>query len=409
MQSWPAPEIPRLPGQGRPLRLHDTATREIRPTAPSAVAGMYVCGITPYDAAHIGHAATCVAFDLINRMWRDNGHSVRYVQNVTDVDEPLLERAERDGENWIELGNRETELFRQDMHALRVSPPDHYVGAIEAIPEIVEQVLGLLDAGAAYRLDEDVYFSVDTDPRFGYQSSLDTETMIRLAAENGGDPDRPGKKNPLDPVLWRARRPDEPSWPSPLGPGRPGWHVECTAIALNRLGMSFDVQGGGRDLIFPHHEMSAAHAETLTGRWPFARHYVHAGLIGLDGEKMSKSKGNLVFVSTLRAEGVDPAAIRLAVLSGHYRTDREWTTDLLGAAEQRLDRWRQAVTQPAGPDAGPVLDAVRQRLADDLDTPHALTAVDRWAHDTLTTGGRDDRAPALVANLVDALLGIRLG
>ena len=218
----------------------------------------------------------------------------------------------------------------------------------------------------------------------------------------------PGKKNPLDPVLWRARRPDEPSWPSPLGPGRPGWHIECTAIALNRLGMSFDVQGGGRDLVFPHHEMSAAHAEALTGRWPFARHYVHAGLIGLDGEKMSKSRGNLVFVSALRGRDEDPMAIRLAVLDGHYRADREWTTTLLDAARLRLDRWRQAVARPSGPDAHPVLDAVRQRLADDLDTPHALAAVDRWAADTLTVGGRDDQAPALVRDLVDALLGVRL-
>ena len=369
---------------------------------------MYVCGITPYDAAHMGHAATCVAFDLINRVWRDTGHAVRYVQNVTDVDEPLLERAERDGEDWVLLGQRETALFREDMAALRVLPPDHYVGAIEAIPEIVEKVRGLLKVGAAYRLDGDVYFSVDADPRFGYQSCLDTATMVRLAAENGGDPDRVGKKNPLDPVLWRGRRPDEPSWPSPLGPGRPGWHVECAAIALNRLGMSFDVQGGGRDLIFPHHEMSAAHAETLTGQWPFARHYVHAGLIGLDGEKMSKSRGNLVFVSRLRAQGVDPAAIRLAVLAGHYRTDREWTSTLLDTATKQLDRWRRAVAGPSGPDTDAVLDAVRARLADDLDTPGALAAVDRWADQALDTGGRDTKAPGLVANLADALLGVRL-
>jgi cysteine--1-D-myo-inosityl 2-amino-2-deoxy-alpha-D-glucopyranoside ligase len=369
---------------------------------------MYVCGITPYDAAHMGHAATCVAFDLINRMWRDDGHAVRYVQNVTDVDEPLLERAERDSEDWVALGQRETELFRQDMAALRVLPPDHYVGAVEAIPEIVEKVQGLLEAGAAYRLDGDVYFSVDADPRFGYQSGLDTPTMIRLAGENGGDPDRPGKKNPLDPVLWRARRPDEPSWPSPLGPGRPGWHVECAAIALNRLGMSFDVQGGGRDLVFPHHEMSAAHAEALTGAWPFARHYVHAGLIGLDGEKMSKSRGNLVFVSRLRDRGVDPAAIRLAVLAGHYRADRQWTPALLETATRRLERWRQAVSRPTGPDAEVVLDAVRTRLADDLDTTRALAAVDRWADQTLDIGGPAGEAPRLVANLVDALLGVSL-
>jgi L-cysteine:1D-myo-inositol 2-amino-2-deoxy-alpha-D-glucopyranoside ligase len=408
MQSWRAPHVPRLPGRGRPLRLYDTATGQTRPTAPGSVARMYVCGITPYDAAHIGHAATCVAFDLVNRMWRDAGHEVCYVQNVTDVDEPLLERAERDNVDWVDLARRETALFREDMQALRIIPPDHYVGAVEAIPEIAEQVLTLLRTGSAYRLDDDVYFSVDADARFGYISSTDTATMLRLFAENGGDPDRPGKKNPLDPVLWRARRPGEPSWETPLGPGRPGWHVECSTIAVNRLGTTFDVQGGGRDLVFPHHEMSAAHGEAATGQWPFARHYVHAGMIALRGEKMSKSLGNLVFVSRLRAQGTDATAVRLAVLAGHYRADREWTGTLLATAEHRLDRWRQAVSRPAGPDAHGLLDTVRRQLADDLDTPQALAAVDRWADEALSGTGRDATAPALVRDLLDALLGVAL-
>jgi L-cysteine:1D-myo-inositol 2-amino-2-deoxy-alpha-D-glucopyranoside ligase len=408
MESWPGPRVPRLPGRGRPLRLHDSATGEIRPTAPGATARMYVCGITPYDATHLGHAATYLAFDLVQRVWRDAGHDVAYVQNVTDVDDPLLERAERDDEDWRELAMRETDLFRADMAALRVLPPDHYVGAVEAIPEIVPVIRRLLDQGAAYVVDDDVYFWVGAAPRFGYESRLDVATMRMLSAERGGDPERAGKKDPLDPVLWRAPRPGEPSWDSELGPGRPGWHVECSAIAVGRLGPAFDVQGGGSDLLFPHHEMSAAHAEVATGEWPFARSYVHAGMIGLDGEKMSKSRGNLVLVSGLRESGTDPMAIRLGLLAGHYRRDREWFPATLAEAEARLARWRQAAALDHGPAAEPVLDRVRERLADDLDTPAALAAVDRWADEALTRGGPSTSAPRLVRDLVDALLGVGL-
>jgi L-cysteine:1D-myo-inositol 2-amino-2-deoxy-alpha-D-glucopyranoside ligase len=327
---------------------------------------------------------------------------------VTDVDDPLLERAQRDGEDWVALAERETALFRADMAALRVLPPDDFVGAVEAIPRIVPLVQRLLDLGAAYLVDDDVYFSVQSSPRFGYESGLDAASMLALAGQRGGDPDRPGKKDPLDPVLWRAARPGEPSWDSELGPGRPGWHVECTAIALDRLGMPIDVQGGGSDLAFPHHEMSAAHGEVATGAWPFARAYVHAGMVGLDGEKMSKSRGNLVLVSRLRADGTDPAALRLALLGTHYRADRDWRPADLDAGVARLDRWRRAVALPAGPDAAPVLERVRDRLADDLDSPAALAAVDRWADEALTRGGPDADAPRLVRDLADALLGVAL-
>ncbi|HSV67359.1 MAG TPA: cysteine--1-D-myo-inosityl 2-amino-2-deoxy-alpha-D-glucopyranoside ligase [Mycobacteriales bacterium] len=412
MRSWPTPSVPRLPATPGhptwPLRLFDTATRAVRPTAPGRTAGMYVCGITPYDATHLGHAATYLAFDLVHRVWLDAGHEVHYVQNVTDVDDPLLERAAQTGQDWGALATWEIELFRADMTALRVLPPRDYVGVVEAVDEVAAAVRQLLDIGAAYRVEEDVYFSVDATSRFGYESGLDGPTMLMLFAERGGDPDRLGKKDPLDPLLWRAARPGEPSWASPVGAGRPGWHVECTAIALNRLGMSFDVQGGGSDLAFPHHEMSAAHAEVLTGQWPFARHYVHAGMVGLDGEKMSKSLGNLVLVSRLRTDGVDPAAIRLALLASHYRSDRDWTPAGLAEAQARLARWRQAAGLPAGPSAGHVLAAVRRELADDLNAPGALAAVDRWVAEAMAYGGRDGAAPGLVRDLADALLGISL-
>lgn len=412
MQPWRSTQVPQLPGQGPALRLHDTATGAVRPTAPGHTARMYVCGITPYDATHLGHAATYLAFDLIHRYWRDAGHEVHYVQNVTDVDDPLLARAQRDLDDWVVLGMRETALFREDMEALRVLPPRDLVGAVEAIGEIVEVVGKLLAYGAAYRVDDpeypDVYFDHRAAEHFGSESGYDEGTMARLSAERGGDPQRPGKRHPLDALMWRTARDGEPSWDSELGPGRPGWHVECSAIALNRLGTGFDVQGGGSDLIFPHHEFSAAHAEALTGAHPMAQHYVHTGMIGLGGEKMSKSQGNLVFVSRLRIDGVDPMALRLALLAGHYRTDRSWTTGMLEAAVARLARWRAAIALPAGAPAQDAIDRLRIHLADDLNTAGALAAVDHWATETLTRRGQDPNAPALMITAMDALLGIAL-
>ncbi|SDS98632.1 cysteine--1-D-myo-inosityl 2-amino-2-deoxy-alpha-D-glucopyranoside ligase [Jiangella sp. DSM 45060] len=400
MRAWPAPHVPALPGRGLPVRLYDTATGIVRPPQPGPVATMYVCGITPYDATHLGHAATYLAFDLLNRVWRDAGHDVRYVQNITDVDDPLLERADETGQDWRELADTETRLFTEDMAWLRVLPPSSYVGAVESIPLIIRLIKRM--EPSVYELDGDLYFSVRTDPAFGAVSRLPEADMRALFAERGGDPDRPGKKDPLDPLVWLKARPGEPSWDSPFGPGRPGWHVECAAIAMEYLGVPFDVQGGGSDLVFPHHEMSASHSQVVAGA--FASHYAHAGMVGLDGEKMSKSLGNLVFVHRLRADGVEPAAVRLALLSGHYRADREWSASVLTQAQERLARWRTAVAAGVGAPAEPVLAAVRERLADDLDAPGALAAVDRWT----TTPGTDPAAPAVVAAATDALLGVSL-
>jgi L-cysteine:1D-myo-inositol 2-amino-2-deoxy-alpha-D-glucopyranoside ligase len=417
MDSWSAPAVPSLPGADRrpALALFDSATRDLVPADAAATGGdptMYVCGITPYDATHLGHAATMLAFDLVVRVWRDSGLTVRYVQNVTDIDDPLLERAQRDGEDWVVLAMRETALFREDMEALRIVPPTHYVGAVESIPHIAGKVVELLDRDLAYKLDDgsnDVYFDVGKAPRFGYESNLSRAEMIRLAAERGGDPQRAGKHDPLDPLLWRGARDGEPAWSGGvLGPGRPGWHIECAVIALDLLGDTITVQGGGNDLLFPHHECSAAHAEALTRTAPFATHYVHAGMIGLNGEKMSKSKGNLVFVSRLRADGVDPMAVRLALLGDHYRTDRQWTDDVLKGGLLRLSRWREATRAAAGPSGAALLATVRERLADDLDAPGALAAVDAWADAALGGDGEDTAAPALVAATVDALLGVQL-
>jgi L-cysteine:1D-myo-inositol 2-amino-2-deoxy-alpha-D-glucopyranoside ligase len=450
MDSWAEPAIPDLPGRSPETMIWDTASGGLAVAAPDFGARLYACGITPYDATHLGHAATYLAWDLLIRAWRDAGHDVAYVQNVTDVDDPLLERADRDGEDWRELARREIARYRGDMTALRVVPPNHLIGAVEALPLIEEFTRALAGHSSLYELDGDTYFARASDADFGSVSHLDPETMAELSAERGGDPARPGKKDPLDPMVWLGARPGEPSWPSEFGAGRPGWHVECAAIATRYLGDSFDVQAGGSDLIFPHHEMSASHARVALAesRTPadshiFARRYAHAGMVRYDGEKMSKSLGNLVFVSGLLAAGTDPMAIRLAVLAHHYRHDWDWTDDGLAAAVERLARWRAAVAraseaasaeQPApaggsgtvsrsaggstGSASGPaasasrpsgeqVLAAIRERLADDLDAPGALAAVDRWAEAALTAPDPGDAGP-LVRQAVDALLGVAL-
>jgi L-cysteine:1D-myo-inositol 2-amino-2-deoxy-alpha-D-glucopyranoside ligase len=409
MRAWPSPELPDLSEVGPPVALHDTSTAQRVVLDPDGTARLYVCGITPYDATHIGHAATYVAFDLLNRAWRNAGIEVRYVQNVTDVDDPLLERAQRVHVDWTELAERETELFRQDMAALRVLPPDHYVGAVESIPLVVELLGRLQDAGSVYRVEDDLYFSVTVDPAFGAESGYSRETMLALFGERGGDPERPGKKDPLDCVVWRGPREGEPSWDSPFGPGRPGWHIECAAIAREYLGAAFDVQGGGSDLVFPHHEMCAGHAQVAEPTAPFAKVYSHAGMVAYDGEKMSKSLGNLVFVSALRNSDVDPMAIRLVLLRHHYRSDWEWLDAELWDAVDTLADWRRALSLGAGAPSGPVVTEALAAMADDLDAPRAVRAVQGWVDATLGTSGLADNSDPDASLRVHALLDAALG
>ncbi|UDY25176.1 cysteine--1-D-myo-inosityl 2-amino-2-deoxy-alpha-D-glucopyranoside ligase [Nocardioides sp. Kera G14] len=412
MQPWSAPDVPALPVTAPEVALHDTATGGLVPVAPEGPARLYVCGITPYDATHMGHAATYVGFDLLNRAWRNAGHEVVYAQNVTDVDDPLLERATKVGIPWQEIAERETELFRQDMTALRVLPPAFYTGAVESIPLVIALIERLEAAGAAYEVEGDLYFSVTADPAFGEESHLSREEMLRIFPQRGGDPDRPGKKDPLDPILWLAERPGEPSWESPWGRGRPGWHIECAAIAMEHLGGSFDVQGGGSDLVFPHHEMCAGHAQVAVPGTPFAKVYAHAGMVAYDGEKMSKSKGNLVFVSSLRNSDIDPMAIRLTLLRHHYRSDWEWTNAELNESFNILDQWRKALALGAGAPTGLVVEDVLDVLAADLDSPAALEVIQDWVDATLGVDGLADAseatAAATISDLLDAALGLKL-
>jgi L-cysteine:1D-myo-inositol 2-amino-2-deoxy-alpha-D-glucopyranoside ligase len=405
VRSWSSPVLPRIDGANsdEPIVVRDSSTGTLAEIGQGrADISMYVCGITPYDATHLGHAATYLLFDELQRVARDAGKRVRYVQNVTDVDDPLLERAVQTGQDWTAIAERETQLFREDMAALRVIAPDAYIGAVEAIPDVVEAIIALRDRGAAYDLDSDTYFSVAAAPDFGTVSHLPVADMVRLSAERGGDPDRPGKKDPLDSLLWQAARPGEPAWDSPLGHGRPGWHIECSAIAMKHLGVTIDVQGGGDDLVFPHHEMSSAEATVITGRQPFARAFVHQAMVGYQGEKMSKSLGNLVLVSALRAAGVEPMAIRLALLAHRHDVAWEWHDDEIDGAVARLSRWRAAFARPSAPSAAPLIASLRHSLRLGLDTPAALDAVDSWAAAT----GDDAAAPSEAAIAIDALLGI---
>lgn len=414
MRTWTPPELPELPGTGSAPRIFNTAVGGmVQPPIADGRATLYVCGITPYDATHLGHAATYLAFDLMLRAWRDAGIDTVYAQNITDIDDPLLERARDTGVDWRQLAEDQIQLFRSDMHQLSMIPPQHYVAVTECIDDIASAVLRLREVGLAYPVPtsdaegDDLYFDTraaetQTEWRLGDVAPFDRSLMNVLSAERGGDPEREGKRDSLDPLLWRAAREGEPSWPSVVGEGRPGWHIECAVIAQAALGNAFTVQGGGADLIFPHHEFTAAHATALS-HTPLAHAYCHAGLLSYQGHKMSKSRGNLVLVSQLLASGVEAQAIRLALLAHHYRSEWEWFDEDLQMAKRRLKAWRAGLTRvtsdPA--DAHAVLLQLRQALANDLDTPVMLAALD-----AALDQGVDQ--PNLIRDAVNALLGVRL-
>lgn len=413
MKSWPEVYIPTIDSKYDfpELSLLNTETKSIQVLPRKKMYRMYVCGITPYDSTHLGHAATYLSFDLINRYLRATGSEVLYVQNITDIDDPLLERANRDGVDWQELAQSQIDLFRSDMTTLHVIPPENYIGAVEAIPLVTKKIEELKSADAIYGVNEDLYFRVHSDPDFGTRSHFSKEESLKIFAERGGDPDRAGKENPLDSLVWLAQRPNEPGWPSIHGQGRPGWHIECCAIALNYLlpeqdsDFLIDIQGGGSDLIFPHHEMSAAQARVSTGR-SFAQFYVHTGMIGLDGQKMSKSLGNLVFVSTLVRSGVNPMAIRCALMMHGYAADRMWDDELLLTAQSFLDSLTLALSQTQCAPTSNLIQEIIQALSGNLDTKKVFALLQDWISESAkgTEGGN----PGELSRTLDALLGVAI-
>ena len=364
------------------MRLYDTARRAVVAFEPPEHVLMYTCGITPYDATHLGHAATYLAYDVLQRRLIDLGHRVTCVRNVTDVDDPLFAKARQLGVHYLDLAAEEEARFDADMDALNTLPVAVRPRASSAIPDIRGFIGMVLDRGYAYTAGGAVYFDVSKFARFGTVGNYTRDEMLALARQRGGDVDNPDKRDPLDFVLWQPSAPDEPSWDTLWGPGRPGWHIECSALALRELGSTIHLHGGGTDLIYPHHECERAQSEAATGE-PFVRHWMHTALISKDGEKMSKSLGNLVFIDALRKEW-DPAAIRVAIIGHRYRVEWEWDEELMPRSHAQLERWRSAAGSGGGD--GDVLAQVRERLDDDLDTPGAFVVIDDAAAAGLGAG-----------------------
>jgi L-cysteine:1D-myo-inositol 2-amino-2-deoxy-alpha-D-glucopyranoside ligase len=369
--------VPPVDRSGAVVHLYDTARREIVPFTPGPVVTMYTCGITPYDATHLGHAATYVTYDVLQRRLRDLGHETRCVRNVTDVDDDLLRKARELGVHYLDLAAAETARFDADMDALNVVECWSEPRATSAIADIRGFIGMVLERGHAYVSGGAVYFDVSTVDTFGQISHFSREEMIELARQHGGNPEDPNKRDPLDFVLWQPSAPDEPAWESLWGPGRPGWHIECSALALRELDTTIDLHGGGSDLIFPHHECEAAQSEAATGV-PFVRHWMHQAMVRMDGEKMSKSLGNLVFISELR-KTFDTRAIRLGILAHHYRDSWSWNDDIMPIAARRLETWISVTTAEGASDSAAALAEVRSRLDDDLDTPGAVAVIDAAA------------------------------
>ena len=407
MNSWPKVYLPPLEGiEYPPLKLVDSNKGSVELDNGSNFA-IYVCGITPYDATHLGHAATYLAFDLINRYKILSGSTVNFVENITDIDDPLLERAKRDNQGWQDLASKQIDLFSSDMSALRVLPPDSFIKVTDSLALIEDFISRLDKAGYLYKLDSDYYFSVG---KFLDQMRIPIEQAIDIFAERGGDPMRAGKQHQLDPVIWIGNRDGEPGWASSYGFGRPGWHVECTAIACNYLDKSgsnpiIDLQGGGSDLIFPHHFMTAQIVKAAYGR-DFAKYFVHAAMIGLAGEKMSKSKGNLVFVSQLLTQQVDPMVIRWALLSGHYQQDRQWSDNLLAVANDQVTAIRSALARSEVAQSEQLIKDLVSDISNNLDTPAALARLIKWAKQSESNPTVNQSG--LVSRTIDALLGLAL-
>ncbi len=413
MISWPDVAIPPLEPNYQLPDLRVKASSGLETISGSDIFTLYVCGITPYDATHLGHAATYLTYDLIQRYLLAQGRKVIFAENVTDIDDPLFERAKRDNCDWQELATSQIDLFRSDMSSLHILPPKSFIAVTEVIPLIISCVETLMRKGFAYKVDQDIYFDIKN-----FKSRLPiTEAEARVIfAERGGDPERPGKRDPLDPLLWLAHREGEPEWAASFGSGRPGWHIECSAIALRYLlGPDFErstertisLQGGGSDLIFPHHFMSGAQAEALTGS-PFARTYLHAGMMGLDGEKMSKSKGNLIFVSSLLRDGVDPMVIRHALMSDHYSKDRMWTDEHLHRSKRSIDRIRLALAKQEVSGVDTLMSSIGVALSKDLDTPTALELLDKWADLEISNQSVGTTPPGAISRYLDAILGLAL-
>jgi L-cysteine:1D-myo-inositol 2-amino-2-deoxy-alpha-D-glucopyranoside ligase len=398
-----------------PMQLYNTLTGDKEDfDASDNPVSIYVCGITPYDTTHLGHAFTYASFDVLIRYLEYRGRAVTYVQNVTDIDDDILRKAQEVGESWKEVGDRWTAHFIRDMQALNVRPPDHFPRATEVIPEMISIIESLLDAGYAYESEGNVYFDVDSWEAFGELSKVPREEMLAIANERGNHPDDPHKRDPLDFVLWQAQGEREPAWDSPWGPGRPGWHIECSTMATDYLGETVDIHGGGADLAFPHHECEIAQAEGATGVAPFVRFWMHTAMVLHEGEKMSKSLGNLIMIRDLLDEGWHPDALRLYLNKHHYRQPWEFHAESLEKAAHTARTLRAAATASSGTERPlSARGAVRTFIAaldDDLDSPIALMAMEEFAEQILrvAAAGRDVRQAQAALREMAQVFGLYL-
>jgi|TARA_B100001996_G_scaffold256821_1_gene199616 L-cysteine:1D-myo-inositol 2-amino-2-deoxy-alpha-D-glucopyranoside ligase len=387
------------------MRLYDTSQGAVVPFEPGDTVSIYVCGVTPYDATHLGHAFTYLCFDVLIRRLEDLGHEVKMVRNITDVDDSILAKAKEIDVDYMELGLSETAQFRDDIKALGLRPAVAEPTVTGSIDEIVSLISQLAEKGHTYTVDGSTFFDVTTFSDFGQISGYDEPTMISFANERGANTEDERLRNPLDFILWQKSEEGEPSWDSPFGPGRPGWHIECSAMAMSELGPTIDLHGGGDDLIFPHHECETAQSVAANNS-PFARHWMHIGMVAYEGEKMSKSLGNLVFVRDLRT-GHDPRAIRLALLSNHYRAGFEWFDSDIDKGEAMLERMIEAASCPSGPDSETLLTQVREAIDDDLNLPKACEIIDDFAVKTIEGSGNDSDAKTALTKAAE-LLGVDL-
>lgn len=408
MISWPQIHQPDIEVKLKPLILNDSKQGMVQ-VRNSRFFSMYVCGITPYDATHLGHAATYIAFDLINRYLKLEHTSVHFVENITDIDDPLFERASRDSIDWKTLAQSQISLFTEDMCALKILPPDDFVRVTDSINLVIEFIKMLQRKGYVYEISGDFYFASSV---FLSDLPIPQAEAVEIFAQRGGDPTREGKAHPLDPILWLKNKDQEPGWESPFGFGRPGWHVECTAIALDYLDRNeedyvIDLQGGGNDLLFPHHFMSAQLIKAATGR-DFAKFYIHTGLVGYEGEKMSKSKGNLEFVSRLIKQGVDPVVIRWALIRNHYQSYREWNVRLLQNSVSEVDLIRKALAKSEVCPVDELIEEIISALSNNLQTQVVTDLIIAWARNSLagddSTSFKNDSGK--LSRVLDSLLGL---
>lgn len=363
---------------------------------PEELIPIYVCGLTPYDSAHLGHAFTYSVFDLLVRFLRQCNKNVEYVQNITDVDDPLFERARRDKRDWKEIAKSQVDLLEADMEKIGVNPPDVFTPVSDQMSAIIEANSKLLNQGDLYRLENDWYYQV-SDVAHPLIDELSNQEMIKIFSQRGGDPTRAGKRNQLDPVVWKQSMIDEPTWNSELGVGRPGWHIECVAIIAEFLQLPLLIQGGGKDLIFPHHTMCAWQTKSLTGN-DLAQSYLHAGLVSYQGEKMSKSLGNLVFVSELIAQGFSPAAVRLQLLSNTWNLDWEWFENDLVASQARIDHWRKYVSRV--PADAEFIEFTFNNLRQNLNIAPIFKRVDELESKAVATLDLNDSVQAFLSDVL---------